>query len=84
MEASYGQVIPTGGSPNEWRLRVRDTSYVAVQSILYEHPQSVRNVNIGVDPAIPVFQGQTISLETFDITSDDFEGYTITLTLENL
>ena len=84
LQASYGEEIPTGEDPNSWRLQIRDSSYGSVATIDYNHTAFLRTVDIAPDSPVEVLQGQTISLEAVSIPGNDFEGYTITLTLQNL
>jgi hypothetical protein len=55
-----------------------------VATIDYNHTAFLRTVDIAPDSPVEVLQGQTISLEAVSIPANDFEGYTITLTLQNL
>ena len=84
MTVSYGEQIPSGDISNEWRLQIRNSSYVSVNNIDYQHTALQRTVQIAPGSPIEVLEGQTISLETLEINSGDFKGYTITLTLANL
>jgi hypothetical protein len=82
MTVSYGEEIPSGDISNEWRLQIRNSSYVSVNTIDYIHTALERTVQIAPGSPIVVLDGQTISLETLEINSGDFKGYTVTLTLE--
>jgi hypothetical protein len=84
LEVSYGEVESDNSA--DFVLQVRDTGYNVVSSYNYTHTGGVRNLAFG-GLTIVVSEGQTINLDLQGggtAPSASSEGYTITLTLENI